>query len=107
MALARVCWVPETEGGRKIPPTGHRYVTVARFEEDKTWPDEAWSLVMDFSESPIDTRCVTADVHFLVPEAPAHLLTTGSKFELFEGRRCVARGEILTDQRRVRESLTA
>jgi hypothetical protein len=107
MALARVCWVPETEGGRRIPPTGHRYVMVAKFADDNTWPDEAWSLVVDLSESPLGSHCTTANVRFLVPQAPVHLLTTGSKFELFEGRRCVATGEILADQRRPSESLTA
>jgi hypothetical protein len=98
MALARVCWVPEAEGGRKVPFTGSRYSTVARFEDDKSWPDEAWSLVLNFNEPTNGSHCVMADVHFLVAEAPVHWLTQGSKFELYEGRNCVARGEILSDQ---------
>jgi hypothetical protein len=106
MAFARVCWVPQ-EGGREVASIARRYVTVARFDEDKTWPHEAWSLVLDFVEAPIGSRCVTADVHFLVPEAPVHLLKNGSKFELLEGRTCVAKGEIVATQRKVSDSLTA
>lgn len=100
MALAKVCWAPETQGGPKVPSPVRRYVTVVRFDEDKRWPDEAWSLVLNFNEPSNISNCVVADVHFLVEEAPAHLLAKGSKFSLFEGSHCVATGEILADQRR-------
>jgi hypothetical protein len=110
MALAQICWVPEKEGGREVPFTGHRYVTVARFDGDNTWPNEAWSLVVEFTEPATNSRCATADIGFLVPEAPTHLLVVGKRFELYEGPRCVARGEIVADhadQRKTDESLIA
>jgi hypothetical protein len=108
MALARICWIEAKDGGRRTPFTGTRYITVARFEREKAkWPKEAWSLVVDFGELPTRSCCVTADVHFLVPEAPEYLLTTGDKFELFEGNRCVAEGEIISSQREADRSLSA
>ncbi len=93
---AKVCWVKEEEGGRQSPPSGPRYVTVARFDEEKDkWPNEAWSLVVNFHHPPDESLCMIADVRFLMPEAPVELLHTGSTFELFEGAKVVARGEVL------------
>lgn len=93
---AKLCWVKEIAGGRKSPPSGPRYVTVARFDEAKDrWPNEAWSLVLDFREPLDESLCMIADVRFLMPEAPVELLHPGSTFELFEGSKVVARGEVL------------
>jgi hypothetical protein len=38
-----------------------------------------------------------AELRCLAADAPSHLLQLGSRFELYEGRRLVARGEILRD----------
>ena len=94
---ATIKWVPEIDGGRKGPPAGLRYSTVARLDEQKNdWPQTAWSLVLDFSDSP-HTRN-EAQVSFLVEEgAPHELLSPGSKFDLFEGGKLVASGEIVSD----------
>jgi len=84
------------------------YVTVARFEREAAkWPNEAWSLVVEPIEAPDSSNCVVANVRFLVPEGPVHLLTTGNRFELYEGRQCVATGDILPEQREAEQSLTA
>jgi len=108
MAVARICWVENKAGGRENPFTGSRYVTVARFErEDNKWPNKAWSLIVDFDEPLTQSRCVTAEVRFLAPDAPTHLLTTGSKFELYEGRQCVATGEVLSGKQQANETLSA
>ena len=73
---AKVCWVKEEAGGRQSPPSGPRYVTVARFDEEKDkWPNEAWSLVVDFRDSPDESLCMIADVRFLMPEAPVEYCT--------------------------------
>lgn len=93
---SRVCWITKEAGGRESPPPGPRYSTAARFEEEKEkWPQEAWSLVLEFNISPDESRCIIADVHFLNPEGPTRLLHSGSVFDLFEGDRLVARGEVL------------
>lgn len=95
-AKARIFWVPETKGGRKSPPPGPRYVTVSRFEEHKDrYPKEAWSLVVEFSKPPDYQREIISEVSFLMDAAPHHLLHPGSRFELFEGYKLVAEGEVL------------
>jgi len=92
----RVCWVRKEAGGRESPPPGPRYSTAARFEElyDR-WPEEAWSVILEFSGSPDESLCVIADVSLLNPDGPATLLLPGSNFELYEGYKLVATGEVL------------
>jgi hypothetical protein len=96
MPLARICWVPLDEGGRATRFSGVRYVAPARFDEDSDkWPSEAWSLVVELEVALPQTECVLGNVHFLMDTAPQHLLHTGSKFTLYEGRRATATGEVL------------
>jgi hypothetical protein len=97
MAKAKIFWLPEIEGGRKSPPPGPQYITVARFADDKdNWPDEAWSLIIEFDELSEERPCMITEVRFLVEDAPSHLLYPGSKFELYEGRKLVAKGEVIS-----------
>src|ERR1041385_1828592 len=94
---SRVCWVKKEAGGRDSPPPGPRYITPARFEDEKDkWPKEAWSLILEFNTSPDESLCTIAEVRFLSPDGPMRLLHPGSIFELYEGRRLVARGEVLS-----------
>jgi len=95
--IARISWLSAEEGGRRHPPKGPSYSTVARFEnDDGNWPNEAWSIVAEF-EQPVDSSSVIAEIRFLAPKGPSHLLDPGRKFELFEGRSLVARGEVLKE----------
>lgn len=96
MVRARLRWLSAAEGGRAAPPTGPRYSTVARFEDAADWPDRAWSIVAEFHGSLDASGTIEVDLSFLAPDnAPAALLHVGSRFELFEGRRLVAKGEVL------------
>lgn len=93
---SKICWVSKEAGGRNSPPPGPRYSTVARFEEIKDkWPQEAWSVVLEFTGPPDESLCMVAYVSLLNPAGPTNLLHPGSIFELFEGHRLVARGEVL------------
>lgn len=93
---SRICWVRKEAGGRESPPPGPLYSTAARFEEEKDrWPEEAWSVVLEFSGSPDESLCVIADVSLLNPDGPARLLHPGSTFELYEGYQLVGTGEVL------------
>lgn len=94
-AKARIRWLTPEEGGRKKPPIGPRYVTVVHFENDKSYPDEAWSIVVEYANEPDQSLTIIADVYFLVDEAPVKFLEPGNKFELLEGPKIVAYGEIL------------
>lgn len=92
---ALISWIPATKGGRKVPPTGPQYMTVARFAEDRTWPDATWTLVVRYIKTFEQGRFLYADVEFLVHEAPAHVLHPGSRFELYEGPRLVGTGLVV------------
>jgi hypothetical protein len=76
---ARICWISAAAGGRKQPPTGPRYLTVARFNDDA----DDWSVVVE------------GRIRFLTPDAPIHLLQPGQRCELVEGKRVIATVEIL------------
>ena len=91
-------WSPPSQGGRRKPPLGvgqPAYATVVRFKEDP-WPpvDAAWSLVIEKEESLSTETRWTATVHFIAPEAPHDSLRDGRGFELYEGNKRVAIGEI-------------
>ncbi|MDB5291547.1 MAG: hypothetical protein JWL69_2788 [Phycisphaerales bacterium] len=94
MARAYISWVPLGEGGRRRPPAGPVYSTIAYFEGDENWPKQAWSVVLRFVRPLNGGQCLIADVDFAVPEAPAALLGKGSRFELLEGRHRVAKGVV-------------
>jgi len=92
---AKLQWVRSEKGGRQAPPSGSHYSTVARFEQQRdTWREDAWSLVIEWTESPDASLAHRVDVRFLVEGAPEHLLVTGNRFELLEGERVVATGVI-------------
>lgn len=106
--LARISWLTADQGGRSCPPAGPRYSTPARFEANSTsWPEQAWSLVLDLVSHPAGTADWIANVHFLFPEAPHGWLSDGARFELFEGNRCVARGTILDAQQAANSRVAA
>jgi hypothetical protein len=94
---AMIRWVPAERGGRKAPPAGPVYRTVARFEDARDrWPEEAWSLVVELVRPyRAGGDAAWAKVRFLVDEAPAELLSEGARFELCEGRRVVGKGVVL------------
>jgi len=94
-----IYWFTQAEGGRKDPPTGSTYSTVAKFDAIKDrWPEEAWSVVIKFDLLAGSDKIneTSGKLRFLSEEAPINLLYPGSKFELFEGKRRVAMGKVLT-----------
>lgn len=93
--LADIYWLEPSEGGREVLPTGTKYSTVSRFElEVEREPEEAWSLVVEFEEPPRYHAQTRVRIRFLSPEAPTDWLRIGSRFELLEGNRVVATGEV-------------
>lgn len=78
------------------PPSGSKYSTVSRFDEDTDWPDKAWSVVLHFDESPHQQGSPSrATVRFLVTDAPQERLVVGAKFSVYEGRTKTATVEIV------------
>ena len=98
-AHARIRWLRPDEGGRATPPPGPVYSTVAKFKQlAARWPQEAWSVVIRLNEPPDADGRMTVEIRMLVEGAPESFLEPGSVFELFEGRQCVASGEVLHEQ---------
>src|SRR5262245_2847156 len=94
---ARVTWLASEHGGRRLPPSGPRYVAPARFESQAAGPAGAnWRLVIErMSQLPGSVEWI-GEVRYLADEAPQELLSPGARFELYEGKKCVARGVITT-----------
>jgi len=97
--LAKIRWLRPDEGGRKVPPAGQQYSTVAMFETqtEEDWLKNAWSLVLSLEGTPDENWTQTALVRFLANEedAPIQWLQPRSRFALFEGRKKVAEGTVL------------
>lgn len=87
------------------PPTGPVYSTLARFEEDEKWPHEAWSVAVSFIRPLGGDRYLHAEISFLNDDSPTHLLQQGSRFELFEGQKRVAKGVVLPPSVEVPEEI--
>ena len=100
VAKAVISWVPAAKGGRKQPPTGPVYSTVARFTDDPDWPARAWSLVVRKLKAYGGGRFWFAQVEFLVDAAPHDLLRPGARFDLDEGRKLAATGLIRAERSR-------
>jgi hypothetical protein len=85
-------------GGRPTPFVGERYSTIACFDGwPKPWEEgQHWSVVIDFDNQRSSNREPSdGSIRFLAESAPHETLTPGARFELYEGRRCTAIGEVL------------
>lgn len=88
---ARIRWCTKEEGGRDSPPSGPHYSTVARFAAlREEWPREAWSVVLRLDGA----DATEVGIRPLVSSCPARFFVSGSRFELFEGSKKVADGEV-------------
>ena len=101
-AWARIEFLSPDEGGRKIPPE-RRFAAPARFFQS----DDCWTLLATF-DHPLDEnrRTTTAFIDFLADEAPHEFLVAEAQFEWLEGARVVARGQVITNSKRVPTSST-
>jgi len=88
-------WLSDEDGGRQAVPSGPTYTTVAKLEAlADRWPVEAWSVIIEWSKTSNEGLQTRGNMRFLVKGGPEHLLTPGTTFELYEGRRLVARGRV-------------
>jgi len=93
-------WISKEQGGRREPPSGVApapSVPLVRFL-DEPWPaHDAWSLIMKKEREGSRPDRWLAEVRFLVDVAPTDSLREGREFELYEGKRRVARGKLVGD----------
>lgn len=76
-------------------PRGERFATPARFEQQgDDWAAEAWSLVVEAVGPVLTDSTQPVRVRFLIDDAPQEWLSSGSKFELYEGRLLLAEGVV-------------
>lgn len=95
---ARLTWVPYGQGGRAHAPTGTTYTTVARYHHPVTHEISfEWSMVVHFNNELRSVESQHVSVSFLSLEAPHALLQPGFMFELYEGARLVAVGEVIDE----------
>ncbi len=94
---ATIEWIPADNGGRSNgPPHGPDYAAPAKFvAHEDTWLTEAWDLLVRRHDLGGASDKWLAEVRFRMPQAPHHWLTPEAEFELYEGRRCVARGRLM------------
>ncbi len=105
--LALIDWISKAEGGRRRLPSGvgePPYSPEVRFLDDP-WPAEiGWSFaVRKVSELDYPRRWL-AEVAYRMPEAPGERLQEGREFELYEGKKCVARGRLVGAEFRLDQS---
>src|SRR3954462_1585643 len=96
----RISWRSEAAGGRATRPSGSRYVPVAGFDPPTpSWPQEAWSVVVEPLQPAHFTREGACSLGFLASDgAPHTALKVGVRFALLEGNRVVADGEIVDER---------
>lgn len=95
--ILSIQWLSSDQGGRKNPPVGERYSTVARFLDVEHGSSIDWSVIIELNTHIIDLGHQLGRVSFLSEEAPQDLLKPGREFELLEGNRVVGRCKILDD----------
>ena len=96
-ANAILQWLRPEEGGRILPPAGPCFFAVGRvpeFEPIEKWEKEAWTLKIQFITQPDDTLTHNVKVSFLMDEAPDYL-RSNCLFELYEGKKIIAKGKVL------------
>lgn len=80
---ARVMWIKEQDGGRKIPPEGTRYCPIIGLSSENNY----WSIVFDCPDFSKTDRIIFS---FLSDDAPEEAIEKAKCYELFEGNRRVA-----------------
>jgi hypothetical protein len=96
--LAAIEWIPFASGGRRNPPrlaVGEHYMAPASVGswDGNNAGSASWTLVV-YNVTRLGEYKCQATVEYLVPEAPHETLQLGTKFEMYEGAKCVAKGQI-------------
>lgn len=93
---AIIDWISAEQGGRRSgPPFGPDYAAPARFlAHADAWLLEEGDLLVHKVECIGGPDKWLADLRFRVDEAPHEWLVSHTDFELYEGKKCVARGHI-------------
>ena len=92
---AKICWLSETQGGRKDIPFGDKYAPIIKLT--KTWhkSNDFWSAYV-FNKKKISINETLSTIEYLSNDAPDNL-SVGVEFMLYEGPKMVANGVVLRE----------
>ena len=92
MITATIKWLSELEGGKKeLPPLNENYYPMIKIEGyEETFN---WSFTLVNLEKINDLETISK-IYFLMPNAPHHLLSSGSKFTIHIGSSLIGHGII-------------
>ena len=92
---AKICWLSETQGGRKDIPLGDKYAPIIKLTKTQHKSNDFWSVFV-FNKKKISINETLSNIEYLSDNAPDNL-SAGVEFVLYEGSKMVANGIVLRE----------
>ena len=92
---AKICWLSETQGGRKEIPLGDKYAPIRKLTKTQHKLNDFWSVFV-FNKKKISINETLSNIEYLSDNAPDNL-SAGVEFVLYEGSKMVANGIVLRE----------
>lgn len=92
---AKICWLCETQGGRKDIPFGNKYAPIIKITKPRFESDDFWSVFV-INKKVLCKNETLSNMEYLSDVAPDNL-SVGVEFMLYEGEKTVARGVVLRE----------
>ncbi len=92
---AKICWLSETQGGRKDIPLGDKYAPIIKLTKTQYKSNDFWSVFV-FNKKKISINETLSNIEYLSDNAPDNL-SVGVEFVLYEGSKMVANGIVLRE----------
>lgn len=92
---AKICWLSETQGGRKDIPLGDKYAPIIKLTKTRHKSNDFWSVFV-FNKKKISINETLSNIEYLSDNAPDNL-SVGVEFVLYEGSKMVANGIVLRE----------
>lgn len=92
---AKICWLSETQGGRKEIPLGDKYAPIIKLTKTQHKLNDFWSVFV-FNKKKISINETLSNIEYLSDNAPDNL-SAGVEFVLYEGSKMVANGIVLRE----------
>ena len=92
---AKICWLSETQGGRKDIPLGDKYAPIIKLTKTQYKSNDFWSVFV-LNKKKISTNETLSNIEYLSDNAPDNL-SVGVEFVLYEGSKMVANGIVLRE----------
>lgn len=92
---AKICWLSETQGGRKDIPLGDKYAPIIKLTKTQHKSNDFWSVFV-FNKKKISRNETLSNIEYLSDNAPDNI-SVGVEFVLYEGSKMVANGIVLRE----------